>query len=381
VCCVVTRWHENRGARAGFSLARRGSSGFGQAQRPMSIALPPNWRAIIDPESGEPYFVNSVTGETTWDDPRLQSVAAASSDVQAKQGKLLLDSLGSVDRSLRHMSSSAARSGRLGDGDQDDGDQDDDEDDDDYGEEVEPSPRAPGRPRRTSTSLLVDANRREVCAIAPDRTCLDHRLVVPSDLPAGYVDVNLYRKSKDEWVLLSYFSVQQVARVQRTATRSLTKGASYSVFVGLQTTPSAVCVQSARSLHPVFHLAEREGGDALYTLARKRGANELRVYTGKSENADDIVFTVLFGEDRCLFKAVDLQALGFHLMGTVSDIHLGKFTRIASGGDALLILLSYVLVETVTGKAFAMKWEGDIVAQYERNLAKGVSDVAKLLRE
>jgi len=242
------------------------------------------------------------------------------------------------------------------------------------------------RPRRQSVGLDA-ANKREVFPIAPSKYAIDHRLVVPfppSDSPQstdGFVDLNMYRKSKEEWSLLSQ-DLPVVARMVRTSARGLVKGASFLLYIGTQTFPSAHINQSMRNLHPVFYLSVDEGGEPIYTLSRKRGSNEMRIYEGKSEAVEDCRFTALIGDDRCIVKIIDLKALGFHMGGTVSDIHVNKFSRIASGADVSLIFSCYVLLEQITGKNYCCKWEGDVVANFERFAATGppVADVASLLK-
>eukprot|EP01047_Picozoa_sp_COSAG01_P005306 COSAG01_NODE_180_length_22910_cov_19.255710_7_plen_163_part_00 len=50
-----------RACVATISGGRLGGGGAG--------SLPPGWEAIVDPASGATYYLNSKTGETTWDPP------------------------------------------------------------------------------------------------------------------------------------------------------------------------------------------------------------------------------------------------------------------------------------------------------------------------
>ena len=34
-------------------------------------ALPPNWKMIMDPRSGRPYYANTVTGKSQWETPQV----------------------------------------------------------------------------------------------------------------------------------------------------------------------------------------------------------------------------------------------------------------------------------------------------------------------
>lgn len=44
------------------------------AKSNLSRELPPDWIALEDPDSGETYYANEVTGESTWDKPEKQSM-------------------------------------------------------------------------------------------------------------------------------------------------------------------------------------------------------------------------------------------------------------------------------------------------------------------
>jgi len=47
--------------------------------------LPPGWIAVVDPDSGDTYYVNEATGETTWDRPSSPSNHASQSSLHASQ--------------------------------------------------------------------------------------------------------------------------------------------------------------------------------------------------------------------------------------------------------------------------------------------------------
>lgn len=42
---------------------------IGICSAPVENDLPPNWTSAVDPDTGDTYYANIVTGETTWDHP------------------------------------------------------------------------------------------------------------------------------------------------------------------------------------------------------------------------------------------------------------------------------------------------------------------------
>jgi hypothetical protein len=357
-------------------------------QPKLTIILPPEWDAAIDPDTKETYYFHIETNETSWDPPpgskpllllqgstSNKNLTSSSNKINlSKKGKSLLkQSLNEVDDDMKQEEAELINQATK-EVDSDVSDEDDDSGDSDTdnnrlhratsAESTKSSSTTTSNTNGTTTTTTTITGQRSrrrstylggkiVMPQRPPHNPFDSRLVVPpsKDTKAGqgFVDVSWYKGAGKNSREQCFYSVDFDPIVRFVnATRTL-KPATFQIYGGTSDV-HLVQLQANRLVKPkVFKLTYEN--DVIYTL-RKKGKSKIQVIEGDSVAPDFVRYVVQFGPDRICIKTRDASGLGITLGDTNVDWRpdpnpqaLLDQVRLGSGFDVILAMACFGLAD------------------------------------